>query len=103
MRQRGESAAPRRRDRDWREGGRGETGRKEEEEVQKAPPSFSLSHRPPAQRTLKLSLSLSEIKGPLPAFYVIFSRAVRRRTAGLGFNLTANKFKLKVSARGAVV
>ena len=59
MRQRGDSAAPRRRDRDGgreggREGGRGETGRKEEEEVQKAPPSFSLSQRPPAQRTLNI-------------------------------------------------
>lgn len=58
MRQRGESAAPRRRDRDGREGGReggrGETGRTEEEEVQKVPPSFGLSHRPPAQRTLDI-------------------------------------------------
>lgn len=58
MRQRGESAAPRRRDRDGREGGReGEeklAEKEEEEEVQKAPQSFSLSQRPPAQRTLNI-------------------------------------------------
>lgn len=86
MRQRGDSAAPRRRDRD---GGR-EGGREDEEKLAekrrrryKRLHRHSVCHRDHQLSGLSiLSLSLSEIKGSLPAFYFIISRAVTIRTAG---------------------
>lgn len=98
MRQRGESAAPRRRDRDGREGGEEKLAEKRRRRRRR----YKRLHRHSACHTDHqvsghsiLSLSLCEIKGPLPAFYLIISRAVRRRTAGLRFKLTAGKIQVK--------